>query len=136
MGFNGIFPFRCCPTLGYHMSGMGNCSASWRAAGGPSIGLLSHAHRSLKINSCWRSSAARLESDQPKLDFICRNFRISMAINAVHICVLTALALVPRNDFTFAVCFSALKNSCRVRDWRRICVERDPFPAPPHKNCA
>ena len=34
-----------------------------------------------------------------------------MAINAVHICVLTALALVPRNDFTFAVCFSALKKS-------------------------
>jgi hypothetical protein len=34
-----------------------------------------------------------------------------MAINAVHICVLTALALVPRNDFTFAVYFSALKNN-------------------------
>jgi hypothetical protein len=31
-----------------------------------------------------------------------------MAISAVQICVLTALALVPRNDFTFAVCFSAL----------------------------
>ena len=79
------------------MSGMDNCSASRRAAGGPSIGLLSHAHISLKMNSCWRSSAARLESDQPKLDFICRYFRISMAINAVQICVLTALALVPNS---------------------------------------
>jgi hypothetical protein len=28
-----------------------------------------------------------------------------MAISAVQICVLTALALAPRNDFTFAVCF-------------------------------
>jgi hypothetical protein len=92
------------------MSGMGNCSASFLAAGGPSSGLLSHAHKSLKMNSCWRSSAARLESDQPKLDFICRYFRISMAISAVQICVLTALALVPRNDFTFAVCFRALNN--------------------------
>src|ERR1035437_8497050 len=93
------------------MSGMGNCSASCRAGGGPSIGAFSHAHMSLKMNSCWRSSAARLESDQPKLDFICRYFKMSMAIDAVHICVLTALALVPKNDFTFAVCFSALKNS-------------------------
>jgi hypothetical protein len=92
------------------MSGMGNCSASCLAAGGPSSGLLSHAHKSLKMNSCWRSSAARLESDQPKLDFICRYFRISMAISAVQICVLTALALVPKNDFTFAVCFRALNN--------------------------
>jgi hypothetical protein len=49
-----------------------------------------------------------LESDHPKLDFICRYFKIGMAISAVQICVLTALALVPRNDFTFAVCFSAL----------------------------
>jgi hypothetical protein len=80
------------------MSGMGNCSASCLAAGGPSSGLLSHAHKSLKMNSCWRSSAARLESDQPKLDFICRYFRISMAISAVQ------------NDFTFAVCFRALNN--------------------------
>lgn len=89
---------------------MGNCSASCLAAGGPSSGLLSHAHKSLKMNSCWRSRAARLDSDQPKLDFICRNFKISMAINAVQICVLTALALVPRNDLTLAVCFSALNN--------------------------
>src|ERR1017187_2386073 len=96
---------------------MGNCSSSCLAAGGPSIGSLSHTHKSLKMNSCWRSSAARLESDQPKLDFICRYFRISMAINAVQICVLTALALAPRKDFTFAVCFSALKNSS-------ICCER------------
>ena len=59
-----------------------------------------------------------------------------MAINAVQICVFTAFALVPKNVFTFAVCFSALKNSCRVRDRRRICVERDPFPVPPLKNCA
>ena len=36
------------------------------------------------MNNCWRSIAARLESDQPKVDFICRYFRISMAINAVH----------------------------------------------------
>jgi hypothetical protein len=48
---------------------MGNCSASCLAAGGPSSGLLSHAHKSLKMNSCWRSRAARLESDQPKLWF-------------------------------------------------------------------
>jgi len=72
---------------------MGNCSASCLAAGGPSSGLLSHAHKSLKMNSCWRSRAARLDSDQPKLDFICRNFKISMAINAVQICVLTAFLL-------------------------------------------
>ena len=63
--------------------------------------MLSHAHKSLKMNSCWRSRAARLESDHPKLDFICSYFKISMAIKAVQICVLTALALVPRNDFTF-----------------------------------
>ena len=25
---------------------------------------------------------------------------------------------------------------CRVRDWRDIGVERDSFPAPPHKNCS
>jgi hypothetical protein len=25
---------------------------------------------------------------------------------------------------------------CRVRGWREICVERDSFPAPPHKNCS
>src|ERR1700676_5535816 len=29
---------------------------------------------------CWRSRAERLDSDQPKLDFICRYFKISMAI--------------------------------------------------------
>jgi len=116
--------------LCYHISGIGNCSQSFFAAGGPSKGVLSQAHRSLKMNSCWRSIAAKLESDQPKLDFICRYFRINMAIKAVQICVLTAFALVPRNDFTFAVCFRALKNSCRVRDWRGICVERNPFPAP------
>ena len=98
-------------THNYHISGMGNCSASCLAAGGPSSGLLSHAHKSLKVNSCWRTSAARLESDHPKLDFICRYFKIGMAIKAVQICVLTALALAPRNDFTLAVCFSALKNS-------------------------
>jgi hypothetical protein len=63
---------------------------------------LSNAHKSLKMNGCWRSRAARLERDQPKLDFICRYFKIDMAINAVHVGVLTALALVPRNDFTFA----------------------------------
>src|ERR1019366_3610481 len=110
-GSSGCLHFSCCPTYGYQISGMGNCSASCLAAGGPSNGLLSHAHKSLKMNSCWRSRAARLESDHPKLDFICRYFRISMAISAVQICVLTALALVPRNDFTLAVCFSALKNS-------------------------
>ena len=101
---------RCCPTLPYHVSGIGNCSPSCLAAGGPSIGLFSQAHKSLKINSCCRSSAARLESDQPKVDFVCRYFKISMAINAVHICVFTALALVPRKVFTFSVCFSALNN--------------------------
>jgi hypothetical protein len=83
------------------------------------------------MKNCWRSRAARLESDQLKLDFICRYFRINMAINAVHICVLTALALVPRNDFTFAVCFSALKNSCRVRDWRGFSVGAIRFQALP-----
>jgi len=41
--------------------------------------------KSLKRKSCWRSRAARLESDQPKLNFICRYFKISMAINAVQI---------------------------------------------------
>ena len=80
----------CCPTHGYQTSGMGNCSASCLAAGGPSSGLFSHAHKSLKRKSCWRSRAARLESDQPKLNFICRYFKISMAINAVQIRVLTA----------------------------------------------
>ena len=35
---------------------MGNCSASCLAAGGPSSGLLSHAHKSLKMNSCWRTT--------------------------------------------------------------------------------
>src|SRR5450432_1373236 len=103
--------FVCCPTHGYQTSGMGNCSASCLAAGGPSSGLLSHAHKSLKMNSCWRSRAARFDSDQPKLDFICRNFKISMAISAVQIWVLTALALVPRNDFTLAVPLSSLKKS-------------------------
>jgi len=93
------------------MSGMGNCSASRLAAGGPSNGSLSHAHKSLKMNSCWRSRAARLESDQPKLDFISIYFRISMAISAVQICLLTALALVFKNDFTFAVCFRASKQT-------------------------
>jgi hypothetical protein len=55
------------------------------------------------MNSYWRSGVARLKSDQPKLDFICRYFKISVAINAVQNRVLTALAPVPRNDFTFAV---------------------------------
>src|ERR1700676_1902152 len=128
-----MFAFGLLSNSGYQTSGMGNCPASCLAAGGPSRGVFSHAHKSLKMKSCWRSRAARLDSDQPKLDFICRYFKISMAISAVQIWVLTALALVPRNDFTFAVCFKALKNSCRVRDWRGICVERDPFPAPPHR---
>ena len=87
----------------YRTISFDNCSASFLAAGGPSSGLLSHAHKSLKMNSCWRTRAARLDSDQPKLDFICRYFKMSMAIKAVQICVLTAFALVPRNDFTFAV---------------------------------
>jgi hypothetical protein len=39
---------------------MGNCSASCLAAGGPSSGLLSHAHKSLKMNSYWRSSAGQI----------------------------------------------------------------------------
>jgi hypothetical protein len=33
-----------------------------------------------------------------------------MAINAVQICVFTAFALVPRNVFTFSVCFTALND--------------------------
>jgi hypothetical protein len=37
---------------------MGNCSPSWRAAGGPSNGAFSHAHKSRKINSCCRSKSA------------------------------------------------------------------------------
>src|ERR1017187_9865600 len=105
---------------------MGNCSASCLAAGGPSSGLFSHAYISRKMKSCWRSRAARLESDHPKLDFICRYFKISMAISAVQICVFTALALAPRNDFTFAVCFSALKNSsiCRERGQVAVVVQQ------------
>jgi hypothetical protein len=47
----------------YHVNGIGNCSPSWRAGGGPSIGLFSQAHKSLKMNSCCRNSAARLESE-------------------------------------------------------------------------
>ena len=35
----------------------------------------------------------------------------------------------------FAMVNAELYN-CRVRDWRDICVERDSFPAPPHKNCS
>jgi hypothetical protein len=69
---------------------MGNCSVSCLAAGGPSSGLLSHAHKSLKMNSYWRTGAARLESDHPKPDYICRYFKIGMAIKAVQICVLTS----------------------------------------------
>ena len=32
--------------------------------------------------------------------------------------------------------FNILWKTCRVRDWRGIFVKRDPFPAPPHKNCS
>ncbi len=39
----------------------------------------------------------QVESDQAKLDFICRYFKTSIAISAVHTWVLTALALVPTN---------------------------------------
>ena len=56
---------RCCPIAAYDSTGIGNCSLSARTAGGPSSGAFSQAHKSRKMNSCWRSSAARLESDQP-----------------------------------------------------------------------
>ena len=79
----------------YQISGIGICSAHLRAAGGPSNGLLSEAHKSRKINSCCRTRAARLERDQPKVDLSCRYFKINMAINAVQICVLTAFSLYP-----------------------------------------
>ncbi len=50
-----------------------------------------------------------------ELDFICRYFEISMAIKVVQIGVVTALALALGNDFTFVVCFNALKNSFTAR---------------------
>jgi hypothetical protein len=42
---------------------------------------------------------------------------------------------VPTKVFTVRFCFRALKNNCRVRDWRGAELAR-PFPAPPHKNCS
>src|ERR1019366_2181887 len=84
-----------------------------------------------KTNNCCRSSATRLESDQPKLAFNCRYLISNIAINAAQTCVFRALAEVPMKVFTRRFCFKALKNSCRVRDWRGFGVGLDPFPAPP-----
>src|SRR5260370_17285320 len=64
------------------------------------------------------ASDDRVENDQENFDFSCRYFNTSMAISAVHTWVRTALALVPTNVLIFSVCFSALKNNCRVKDWR------------------
>lgn len=50
------------------------------------MGLFGHAHKSRKVNNCCRNSAARLESDQPKLDFISKYFKIGVPINAAQIC--------------------------------------------------
>jgi hypothetical protein len=111
-GLIGCLYFFCCPTEGYHVNGVGNCSASCLVAGDLSSGLLSRAHnKSLKMNSRWRSSTARLESTQRKLDFIYRHFKISMAISVVQICVLTALALMPTNNFTSLSVSGSLRNS-------------------------
>ena len=49
--------------------------------------------------------------DQENDDFNCRYFSTSIAINAVHTWVRTALALVPTKVLIFNVCFSALKNN-------------------------
>jgi len=39
-------------------------------------------------------------------------------MSAHQTCVLTALAEVPTKVLIFRFCLSALKKSCRVRDWR------------------
>ena len=53
-----------------------------------------------------------------------------MAINAVHICVLTALALAPKTDFTFAVCFSVLNDSPTYGPSTSSCGSHDLLPVP------
>ena len=58
-----------------------------------------------------------------------------MAIKAVQIWMRKAFSLVPTKVFTLRFCLSALKNRCRVRDWRGAELPR-PFPTPPHKNCS
>src|SRR5271157_5021661 len=62
-------------------------------------------------DNCCRSSATRLESDQPKVAFNCRYLISNMAINAAQTCVFKALAEVPMKVFTRRFCFKALKNS-------------------------
>src|SRR5439155_18998294 len=76
-----------------------------------SNGLLSHAQRSRCVKRFIRSSATRFDSDQPSWARICKYFRTSIVISAVHTWILTALALVPTNVLIFRFCFSALKHS-------------------------
>ena len=54
------------------------------------------------------AAAASVDHDQENDDFNCRYFSASIAINAVHTWVLTALALVPTKVLTLHTCLSAL----------------------------
>src|SRR5450755_4352660 len=52
-----------------------------------------------------------------------------MAIKAVQIWMRRAFSLVPTKVFSLRFCLSALKNSCRVRDWRGADLARfQPLP--------
>src|ERR1700733_8035536 len=61
---------------------------------------------------------ARLDRDHLAFDRWCTHFSRRMAIRAVQIWMRRAFSLVPTKLFTLRFCFNALKNSCRVRDWR------------------
>ena len=58
-----------------------------------------------------------------------------MEISAVQIWIRTAFSLVPMKVLILSDCLIALKNNCRVRDWRGARMP-GPFPALPHKNCS
>ena len=95
-------------------------------SGGTANGLSSQALSSRCVNRFMRSSATRLDIDQPQRDLSWIKRSITIVINVVHTWVFTAVGDVPTNVLIFRFCFSALKKSYRVRDWRGI--RGDPRP--------
>ncbi len=111
----------CCPN---QIPTRVSCSISF-SNGGDSKGLLIHAHRSLYAKRLYRSMATRFDNDHSKVDRNFRYFKIRIAINAVQICIRSALGLVPTNVLILRFCLMVLKKPqfasglCKLLRWSK-----------------